>query len=63
MQENWIEVNVVFRNYAVGKHAQSVKASLVTGSLVVTEVNQRKLKSFDTNAEKEECINSLKHRE
>ena len=59
MQKNWIETNAVLMKYISSKFGQSTKASLMTGTLVVTEVYSNELTKFKTKDEQIEHIEKL----
>ena len=59
MQKNWIETNAVLMKYISSKFSQSTKASLMTGTLVVTEVYSNELTKFKTKDEQIEHIEKL----
>ena len=61
MQKQWIESSCIFLDFVGSRHRQSIKVSLETGELVVTEVDAKHLKKFETKAEETTYLVGLKH--
>jgi len=61
MQNNWMESNRVFMDYIGCTFGQSVKASLIAGELVVTEVDESLLPKFVTAEAEKDYLSELKH--
>jgi len=59
MQYRWIESNNVLLNYVGSKYGQSVRASLVAGSLIVTEVDKKLLTKFKTADDEKKYLESF----
>ena len=61
MQRMWVESNTIFLTWVVAKHSQSVKALLLVGEVVVTEVDEDAISKFDTKEAEKVCLVTLKH--
>jgi len=59
MQDRWIESNNALLNYVGSKYGQSVRASLIAGSLIVTEVDEELLPKFNTADAEKKYLDSL----
>ena len=59
MQKLWAESNDVFLGYVSDKIGQSIKASLLSGEVVVTEVDEDLITRFD-NEEKNKHLARIK---
>ena len=51
----------MFLDFVGSRHGQSVKASLEAGELIVTEVDEKYLKRFETEEEEKTYLTGLKH--
>jgi len=61
MQDRWIESNNVLLDYVGSRYGQSVRASLVAGSLTVTEVDEELLSKFNTADDEKKHLEYLAH--
>ena len=61
MQKNWVIVNQKYLDYVGSKYGQSVKASLMAGKLVVTEIDGSTLKKFKTKDEQTKYLSTLEY--
>ena len=61
MQKVWVESNRLFLNYVAAKYGQSVKASLLAGDIVVTEIDEDIIPKFDTEEAEKEHLAGLKY--
>ena len=63
MQKQQVENNDLFFKYVSSKFGQSIRASLVTREVIVTEVDKNLIPRFDTKADEEKHLAALKHQE
>ena len=61
MQKHWAKSDTTLINYIGSKYGQSVKVSLTTGELVVTEMAETLLPKFKTAEEKKTHLSSLEY--
>ena len=61
MQKHWAKSDTTLINYIGTKYGQSVKVSLTTGELVVTDIYEKLLPKFKTEEEKKTHLSSLEH--
>ena len=61
MQKQWIESNSIFIDLVASKYEQSIRSSLESGEVIVTEVDKSVLIKFDTKEEMKAHIASLKY--
>ena len=59
IQKQRVDINRVFLNYAGNKFGHSVKASLMAGDLVLTEIDERLLSMFKPEVGKDEHLKKL----
>ena len=59
MQKQWFESNGIFLNFVGVKYGQSVRASLETGRIIVTEVDEKLLPKFKTANDEKTYLESL----
>ena len=60
-QKHWVESNTTFTNYVGSKYGQSMKASITTGELVVTGIDETLSPKFKTAEEKKTHLSSLEY--
>ena len=61
MQKQWVASSTIFLDFVGSRCGQSVKASLEAGELVVTEVDAKYLKKFETEKDEKDYLAGLKH--
>ena len=61
MQDNWIESSNIFLDYVESNFGQSVKALLIEGELVVTEVDESLIPKFETAEAEVDYLSKLKY--
>ena len=61
MQKHWIDSNAAFLDYVGVRFYQSVKASLIAGELVVTEVDESLLPRFHTKEDMKKHLEDLEY--
>ena len=59
MQKNWVDSNRAFLNHTGNKFGQSVKSYLMTGEIVVTDIDESLLPKFKTEVEKDDHLKRL----
>ena len=59
MKKNWVSVNENFLDNVGSKYGQSVRASLLTGKIIVTEVDNTILNKLKTKLEQTKNLESL----
>ena len=61
MQRMWVESNAIFLNWVAAKYGQSVKASLLLGEVLVSEVDEDVIPKFDTKEAEKVYLADLKY--
>ena len=61
MQQNWVDNNVVLIDCVGNKFGQSVKASMLSGKMTVTEVDDKLIPKFKTEDDKKMHTEVLDH--
>ena len=59
MQKHWVDSNRAFLTHVVNKFGQSVKASLMMGELVVTEIDKSLIPKFKMEGEEDKHLKKL----
>ena len=61
MQQNWVDNNVVLMDYVGNKLVQSVKVSMLSVKMIVTEVDDKFIPTFKTKDNKNMYAEALEH--
>ena len=61
MQKKWVEIKSIFLECVGSNCGQSVWESLVSGDLIVAEVDESILPKFETQKEMEDYVKALKY--
>ena len=59
MKQNWAENKVVLLDYVVNKFGQSVEVSILSGKIIVTEVDNKLISKFKTEDDKNMHVEAL----
>ena len=60
MHQNWVENNVVLMDYVGNKFGQSVKVSMLSRKMIVTEIDDKLIPKVKTEGEKKDACRSIR---